>query len=136
MPEPAPATVGDFKVEWEPPSPVNGVSGPPDILLQGSDDAVVKAHKTILSCNTDMFNAVLGMDVGENAEGAQLDGLDVLRIEAPGTVIALVIPFCYNIAGPRLANTHQEQLLQAYQLSHRFGALRAQRALALALYRL
>lgn len=138
MSEPAPATVGGFKVEWEPPSPVNGVSGPPDILLRGSDDAVVKAHKAILSFSTEMFSAILAMDVDEAAPGLKLEGLDVLRFDQPAAVIALVIRHCYNIPGLRSAETSRSatgarQDLEAYKLAHRFTALRSQTELGVAI---
>lgn len=134
MSESVASTIAGFKVAWEPPSPVNGVSGPPDILLQGSDDAIVKAHKAILSCSTEMFSAILAMDVDEAAPGAKLEGLDLLRLDRPAAVVGLVVAFCYNIPEPDLDEEDALKLLSAYKLAHRFTALRSQRELGFALY--
>ena len=125
MAETSPATIGGFEVVWEPPTPVNGVSGPPDILLQGSDEKLVKAHKSILSFSTEMFNAVLSMDVDETAVEGKLEGWECLRLDKPGGILQMVIPFCYNIPGPDLSHSSFSDLLQAYGLAHRFTALRS-----------
>lgn len=113
------------KIPREPPLQVSGADGPPDILLQGCDGDLVKAHRSTLSHATDMFSSILSMETDES-QSSKLEGIECLWFEQPaaGRSPALVIPLCYNTKIARSVKPRADDLFEAYKLAHRFGAIR------------
>lgn len=112
-------------VAWEPPHGANGASGPPDTALIGTDGAIVKAHRTVLCVCTEIFDALLSITEDDQASDKTPEGLSIVKMHETSAVLAVVIPFCYNIEGPDLMLVSHDLMMQAYEAAHKFVCLRA-----------
>lgn len=124
MAETAKETIAGFEVAWAPPNPVNGVSGPPDILLQGSDNKLVEAHKAILSFSTEMFSSILSMEVDASVPNTQIAGLPLLRFDEHTEALTVVVSLFYNLPDTRTRQASLELLHRALKVSLSWSALR------------